>query len=105
MAQGGVEFSTCNLRREILCYFNVEIPVLWNVVICSQEDNYKFFRGICCFCHGDALLSIIPPIFVEPAWSGEYTRSPEIQYCHLATVLCWIFVLYSYHCLWHAEHD
>jgi hypothetical protein len=63
MAQGGVEFSICNLRSEILCYLNVEITVLWNVVICRQEDNYKSFREICCFCHfchGDALLRTIP---------------------------------------------
>jgi hypothetical protein len=40
---------------------------LWNVVICSQEDNCKYFRGICCFCHfchGDALLSTIPPPYL-----------------------------------------
>lgn len=60
MAQGGVEFSICNLGSEILCYLNVEITVLWNVVICRHEDNYKSFRGICCFCHGDALLRTIP---------------------------------------------
>jgi hypothetical protein len=61
MAQDGVEFSICNLRSDILCYLNVEITVLWNMVICIREGNYKYFRGIYYFCHGDALLSTIPP--------------------------------------------